>query len=754
MAKDRFYIGPFDKNSGQQTDYKPYLIPDEAFEELTNAYVYEGRVRKRFGSRWLGDDKLGTRLRVQIGTTMGNAFNGFVPRNAAATATIAPPAIGQMFSVGSEVFTVNALGNPANMLISGAATTATFDTTSGQVILAGVADMTAVYYYPALPVMGLLEYDTADINDESILAFDTRFAYSYGNGWNREGGETTPDAAFWTGTDSEFFWSTTWLGSTGADKIFFVTNFNESEANFMRTFDGTNWDNFRPQINSTPDYMFSARIIVVFKNRLIFFNTWEGANLGAALNYQNRCRYSAIGSPLAANAFRQDLAGEGNAIDCPSTESIVTVEFIRDRLIVFLENSTWELVYTGNQAYPFSWQQINTELGAESTFSVVPFDKVALGVGNVGIHSCNGTNVDRIDDKIPQSVFNIHNTDGGIFRVYGVRDYFIEAVYWTFPNTDTSSDFPYPNKILVYNYKTATWSFNDDSITVFGQFYQPSDTSITWNSTSVTWDDEVKWNSGSLSVNFRQVIAGNQEGYTFICDTNVTTNAAALQITDLAVGAGNVVTVTCVNHNLRDGDFILIQDVVDNTGNLTLLNDKIFKVDVDLALPNEFYLTYTDGTTLAGVYQGAGIISRVSKINILTKQYNFYATQARDAYISKVDFMVDKTALGELQVNYFVSTSDTPLVADSLATGAIIGTSILDTYPYTAFYPYEANATRLWHPVYFQAEGEVVQLQLTMNDEQMTSVTVNLDGSLTGPSFMPLELHAMMFYATPTSRLQ
>ncbi len=758
MAKDRFYIGPYDKDSGQQTNYKPFLIPDEAFAELNNAYVFRGRVRKRFGSRWLGDSPLLTRLRINIGTTDGAGnFNGFTPRSAALT-PIATPAIGQLFSIGTQVFTVVALGNPSVMLISGTATLATFDTTTGQVIINGAAINTIVYYYPALPVMGLLSAEQISLNNEDTIAFDTRFAYQYVNGWERLNGEATPDAAFWTGSNSQFFWGETWTGTNASDRVFFVTNFNELEPNFMRYFFNNQWNNFRPQIDAVPNYLNSARIIVPFKNRLVCFNTWEGPNLIAQQNYTNRCRYSQVGSPLAVDAFRQDIPGKGNAIDCPTTEAITTVEFIKDRLIVFFERSTWELVYTGNQAYPFSWQKINTELGAESTFSIVPFDKVCIGVGNVGIHACNGVNVERIDDKIPDTVFEIHNTDGGVFRVYGIRDYFVEMIYWTFPDIDTNSSFPYPNRILVYNYKTGTWAFNDDSITCFGYFFQPPIVSATWDSTTITWDDSESWDGGSLQVQFRQVLAGNQEGYVFICDSEAVTNCAALQITNISVAAGNVITITAIDHNLRDEDFILIQNII-GTGNLTLLNNKIFKVTIDPSLPNTFTIIYFDpanpSLVIAGTYRGNGIMARVSQIDIKTKEYNFYANQNRNAYISRLDFMVDKTSVGQLLVNFFTSTSVAPLVQDSAANGSLLGTSILETFPYTTFYPYEATSARIWHPVFFSAEGEVVSFQITMNDAQMTSVTVNTDGTLSGPTFVDFQMHGVIISAQPTSsRLQ
>ena len=58
MATDRFLIAPIDENSGLQKNVLPWLIPDNAFSEFNNAYVFRGRVRKRFGSRWTGDNTI------------------------------------------------------------------------------------------------------------------------------------------------------------------------------------------------------------------------------------------------------------------------------------------------------------------------------------------------------------------------------------------------------------------------------------------------------------------------------------------------------------------------------------------------------------------------------------------------------------------------------------------------------------------------------------------------------------------------
>jgi hypothetical protein len=735
---DRFLIAPYDQSSGQQTDIKPWLIPDEAFAELTNAYVFRGRIRKRFGSLWLGNESLSSRFRVYLGTTDGAGnITTTVPMDG--VNPIVTPAVGQIFSIGTQVFTIDILGSPQNLLISGTATLARFNETTGVIQITGADHLTALYYYPALPVMGLLSAETSNISTQAVIGFDTKFAYQYVNGWERLSQEVDAGASVWNGSDSQFFWSTNWSGADPGDHIFFVTNNNPNEPNSMRYYNlqTLQWNNFRPALATTgTPLLFGARLLVLFKNRIVALNTWEGA-AAPGINYYNRARYCRIGSPLDPTAFYADVSGKGNAMDAPTSEAIITAEFVKDRLIVYFERSTWELAYTGNQLYPFSWQQINSELGAESTFSVVPFDKVALGVGNVGIMACNGSNTERIDSKIPDTVFSIHNANNAVNRVYGVRDFYTEMVYWTFPDITQEATTQFPNRILIYNYKNNTWAMNYDSITCFG-YFQPI-SGITWNSTTVTWDDSVTWGSGSIQSQFRQVIAGNQQGFTFLCDSQAVTNASVLQITQIAV-INNVVTIYSLKHNLRIDEYIYFQGIV-GTGNLSLINDKIFQITS--ATTDDFTFIYTDSlySVLAGIYMGGGLIARVSKITIKTKEYNFYAKQGRNAFIQRVDFLVDKTNSGQMIVQFYASTSAENLLSISAGNRVLLGTGSLDTYPYNTI-PLEQTSTRLWRPIYMQAEGNVVQLELTMNDAQMRNTDMRKND---------FQLHAMAFTSIPTT---
>ena len=809
---DRFLIAPL--NSGQQSDTKPWLLPDQAFESIDNAYVYRGRIRKRFGSRVMNTGvsptiaQLHTRLRVPIVTVApialgatdggGNAggnvgyayyflgqtftvgaqtytINSLLPgvqpmlatmgtgtfniTTGAFTITAGPPAtpiffnpfnsstnalgnaagvvpgikfaLGQMFSVGNAMYTIID-GTPGvhNMLATVGA--GTFNRATGAFTITGSTVSSVIYFYPADPVMGLLTYEIGTANDNPIIGFDTQFAYQFlGGAWTRAGTFT------WTGNDTQFFWGTSWQDDFSYTSNLFVVNFNA--ADHIQWWDGAAWNVLNPVVDSvTGATLDSCRILILFKGTLIALNTIETGGL----NFVNRARWHQVGSPVDVNAWDCRIPGRGGFSDAPTKQAIVTAQVLRDRLIVYFDSSTWEFVYTNNECLPFRWQQINTELGAESTFSQVPFDKVVLGIGNVGIHACNGAQVERIDEKIPQEVFEIHASNDGVQRVYGIRDYFTEMVYWSYTsvNKRVNDQYKYPNRVMVFNYRLGTWSFNDDSITAFG-YYETQDPR-TWQNMQQTWAETTdEWGSGQLAANPRQIIAGNQEGFTFLVDANNPKNAPVLSIITMTP-VTNVLTI--INHNLLQGDFVSVE----NCQGITNFNDLIFKVLV--INENTIQLQVAPPLEMVGVYTGGGTLRRVSKIDILTKQYNFYIKDARNAFISKVDFLVDKED-GQLFIECYPSYSNQALVADAILYNDNLGTSILELSPYrdsagNLSDPIENAQKQYWHPVYFQAEGEAVQFRFSLNDQQMATPVI---------AFSDFYLNAFAIYAMPTgSRLQ
>lgn len=752
MAQDRFLIGP--QSGGMQRNLKPWTIMDQAFQTLQNMYTWRGSLRKRFGSRVMNEsgtpiqqEQL-TRFRVNIGTTSavtGN-FSGTAPGAIFVVGSTVP---GQLFSIGNTFLTVYQTGTPAATLTTGLAT-ATFDTTTGALVVTGNTEnpLTAVYYYPSTPVMGLATYEVITLNDELLVGFDQQFAYSFAfaTGWNRITGGG--GAALWTGNDSQFFWTVNYRGAGAQNYLLFVTNNNAADA--MRYYDGTNFNAFgtagTTAINAAGDYVVTCLIMATFKGRLVLFNTTE--NISAAnITYTNRARWSSLGNPTTNPAWRQEAGFQGGFLDLPVKQAIVTCEFIKDRLIVYAEASTWELVFIGNIQATFQWQQINTELGAESTNSIIPFDKVALGIGNVGIHACNGINVERIDEIIPYSVFDISNSNAGPERVCGIRDYYPELVYWAYNSVDAAGVYNeiYPNRILVYDYVNGTWAYNDDSVTAFGNYQYVAD--AIWQSTTATWEQSnVAWTDPLTQNQFKSVICGNQEGWTFIADIDRSNNCMSLQITNITL-SGNIATFTVINHNLPLRGWIYIQGV-QGSGTMSTYFTQNYQI---FATSNDTFTIQIDAVALTGTYTGGGVVSRVSEINVWTKQYNFYNESGVNIATQKVDFLVDSnqnppvttpaTPGAQVMVDFFIASSDESQITAAEGTATNVGTNILETTPY-ALYPLEKTQDRFWHSIYFNAQGENIQMNIYYDNNTQLPYP-----SITNADF---QINAFIFYGQRT----
>lgn len=781
MSFDRFLIAPL--NSGLVRNSPTWLQPDDAFEFLQNAYVFRQRVKKRFGSKLMGTSQFTSRLRMSL-TPGGLTVN--TPSNVA---------IGQQFSIGTDIFTVTDITPPYPInLLSTSAVTAQL-TAANLVTFSAIAG--TVYWYPSLPVMGIDQYSINEVNNHPTFAFDTQFAYRFSGGaWTRSG------AAVWHGGDLNYFWVCNWQSIAGT-KVMFVTNFNAQLGNPkptaaddpIWTFDGTTWTAhpgsdttngifFLPSglAKGTGPFVQTALIIVAFKNRLLLLNTVENNNssttgTGTAVAYPNRCRYSINGSPFARNAWYEpnqkdsgvgavdnnNIAAGAGYIDATTDEAIIGAEFIKDRLIVYFERSTWELAYTQSEILPFVWQKLNTELGSMSTFSTIPFDKDVLAIGQSGVHACSGVNVSRIDQNIPNQVFDFKTENTLAERVCGIRDYYTEMVYWGYVSDDATPYQVWNNKVLVFNYQNRTWAVNDDCITCFGYFEQSSD--ITWESSApTTWSQFAgTWSSNVNQANQRQIVMGTPEGFVLQLNVDQMRNAPSMSITNIgpALGGGavgqfssptGILTLTIIDHNLTanptdndyDNDFILIENVVADTATQTFLNGTIFQVDS--VVDDNTITINTQGGLTSGTYKGGGTAARVSNIQIKSKSYNPYVDKDMNVAISKIDFAVKRTAAGAITVDYYTSNAPISMLDAGVASGAIMGNGILETSPYDPkYYPMEQYQDLLWHPITIQSSGEFIQLIMYFSLDQMLNPTVSLS---------EFELQAITLYAQPTGRLQ
>lgn len=616
--------GHFTRTLGTQWDlYAAQTIT--AITQAASAEITIGAHQFVNGNKVLIQNVVGM---VQINDTIGT-----ISATTATTITV---------NINSTNFTAYASGGQTDgsfVLYSTGEVNLTFDGSAPPPLPPNLTAVLSYYgYYPSLPVMGLPNRELNDINAEQTIAFDTKYCYRFDNTSEQfeELASVTPTT--WNGDDKAFFFATNYWRTTDQRQYFWATNFHLGTTLFpirdpLRIFDDNNWHVLAPGLDSTNTIKLQqAKILIPYKGRMVALNTYEGTTLVGAVQYPQRARWSQNGAPFSAVAagtpptaldeWRSDVKGRGGYVDSPTNEHIISAQFIRDLLIVGFERSTWALRYTGNDILPFVWERINVELGSESTFSMVAFDKGLLFVGDKSINSCDGNGVDRIDEHIPDEVFNMHNSydptselSDGPKRVHGIRDFFERIVYWTFPNASTEAKFP--DRVLVFNYHNKTWAIFTDSFTCFGEHQYFNDT--TWASIGGSWQiNNSSWITAKLQSQFPHVIAGNQEGFVLTLNSRVD-NDSSLQISDVTGGAG-AVSLNVQDHNLLEGEFIKVVDIL-GTGGLEL-NNRIFVVDA-VTDANNFTLYVKPRFSMTGITQAEqAVITSIG--HTLSEGQHFY----------------------------------------------------------------------------------------------------------------------------------
>ncbi len=736
-----------------------FILPDDAYPVLENAFIFRERIKRRQGLSTLG------RLRrTFIASSLGNSgaspwtFNIYAtlvpPITPEATAEIEPGSV--VITIGVIVFTDQGDGTLTSPTAgnSGVINYITGSVTLTHTAGAGVATTINFNYFPGLPVMGLRSRELNNINNEQLIAFDTVYAYRFATGWE----EFIPGTT-WSGTDFDFFWSTNyWVGDSNR-KIFWTTNFSGTGGDPIRYTNGVAWADFAPQINVAGDLLNQCLVLLPFRGRLVAFNTLEGPALGTSAAFTNRIRWASIGNPftvvspivstVSADAWRDDIRGKGGFLDIPTSEAITAVGFVRDNLVIYCERSTWQLRYTGRSIAPFQIEKVNSELGSESTFSAVQFDTSLVGVGDKGIVECDSYQSDRIDIKIPDLIFEFNNEEHGTDRVHGIRDFQQKVAYWIYPYEPGSGPSnKFPNRRLVYNYENDSWAIFTDSLTALGN-YQPL-TSARWQDFTTPVEDT--WEQSNFPwINFPALfpalVGGNQQGFVMYLGSNLqpkVSNDETLAIQNIVLSTVDV--VTSVDHNLVTGQVIQILDIPTGTPYATSLNEQIFGVVVltkdtfQIWSFNSANGTFDTPVVFSeGTYIGGGRIAVRDGFSIVSKKFNFI-DDGQNIQLGYVDVLLETTSNGAISLNVYIDYNDNspinivPQNQIPLILPPAPDTFFNSTIPTSSTSSTFTDASKYWHRVFCPVRGAFITLEWTLSNAQLVGVeqenNVQLDAQI------------------------
>lgn len=741
-----------------------FILPDDAYPTLQNAYIWRERILRKKGYSLLG------RLQRQVvvaGNLIFDEINIFSLLSLEPTSSLVPGSVAITDVAQATVYTDPALDGVL-VATGGVGTSGTINYATGRLTIAGGAGDAltgSVQYFPGLPVMGIRLRELTNSQNDQTVFFDQAYAYIFdqtiksfkefipGTTWNKKASLVSATNFFW----STNFWSSSAVlpgtvipfFNTEGRKLFWVTNNSGAFGALtdpIRISDGVDWVDFSPpnfgQIDAT-NFLLQCLSFLPYRGRMVAFNTWEGVDYAQGGQFSNRIRWSTIGSPFipyapSKGSWRDDIRGQGGFLDIPTSEDIVSVGFVRDNLVIYCERSTWQLRYTGRSIAPFQIEKVNSELGSESPFSGVQFDTSLVGIGDKGIVECDSYKSERIDIKIPDFVFQFQNENSGPYRVHGARDFINRLAFWTIPlasgyqSTLAQADKIFPNMRLMYNYENDSWSLFTDSLTTLGT-YQPQ-ASRTWISTKIPWVRcNFSWISSQPS-GIPSIVGGTQQGFVEYLDM-LTTNDASLYISAVTPNTTTPTVITSPNHNLNTGTVIGISGIPSGTPYASL-NGGIFGITVIDAHNFELYTYDTTSREFstpqldvpAGDYVGSGLINIRENFSIVSKKFNFL-DEGQNIQLGYIDMLMSSTEAGKpgaISLNIYLDY-DGDLVSNTSPQNEINDYSTIknpDTFfnsviPTTQSTVSAIDGAKFWQRVYCPTRASFLTLKYCFSNAQL-----------------------------------
>lgn len=459
----------YDYKSGLHLAKKPWLIPRDAWQRMTNAHLWRGSIVKRGGYalfhkfvHFKGNESLGSTVDSQL------TYTGTLANTPIDTAT---KAVSIDVGSGWEIFTETAVGSGVLTGDQGGSGTINYTTGAYSITVYtnpgnGKAIVADYNWNDGNAVMGIYNFYT-QAGSSQLLAFDTQRMNKY-DAVNDKMVDPLESDTF-TGGNSDFFWCENWK-----DKLWLCNNVDR-----IKTWNGTALAQPDFDIDGGGNDIDRTLLIFAYKGHLVFLRPTEKGT-----THPQRARWSAAEDPT-------DWTNDG-FVDAPTLDWIMGADFLGDDLIVFFERSVWCLKYTSDPDLPFRWEKIVDTEGSYATNSVIAFSDEVLTLGPVSFIATDGMDAYSIDKKVPDIVLDINQDKFDYIYSFIIEE--MRQIWVSYPtiNSTTTSD-----GIIVLNYEDDAWSKYDLAMSCFGyheESEEPTfdDVDDPWDSIEWRWDDRIK----------------------------------------------------------------------------------------------------------------------------------------------------------------------------------------------------------------------------------------------------------------------
>ncbi len=713
--------------TGLDRELQPWLLPNDAFVDLFDGFVYRGVTRKRDGysgfSNGLKSTYTESRMVHSVApVNMTGTING---SNKVFTASLTTPV-----SRGSVVITGS---NPAQVLNDdglGGFTgdgTGTINYSTGAVSItfttapAVASTVTIGYdYYPGLPVMGIMSFYPSD-NVRQMVVADTDYVNIYDPTTDRlvDVSPATP----YNGTRIDFWSWVNYADASSTPRLLFA---NGVVGDVIQQWDGTTVTDYAPTFAGGT---LNARQIFNVRDRLVLFQTIEGGTL-----FPRRIRISGTGANC--DVFNNTAPGAG-FIDIPDNTWFFGAAFNRDDVLFFTEAATWMLKYTGNDVTPFILEKIDGSRGCSAAFSVISYLNRTLAASPRGMIISDGYAVERMDNNLPDFTFDVIDNDNfpACFSGFVDED---RDVYFIYPTQGEirpalvaagSSD-----QILIINFEEDNFANYRIPLSCMGNFQIAFN--ILWSDLTAlngfpNWDALAQvysnWNSFPYSKGTPCAIGGGHKGEIWRLN-NAESEDNPQRIRAMTVIDGDTVRVTTDWNNYEIGDYIVFEAV----GGMTQINHKQAAIK---AIQTPYNTFDVDISTIGfEAYTNGGIASKTIVMEAVSKKLNPYVEADKKLRVGWIYFYVS------VADTILTNSDDTPTPA-FLDIDVVCNDNEVNTNP---TYQYRIDCTNLpselgskkWVKIWINQTGKFLQFRLRNNQ-----------------AGAKIQVHAMMPGMQPVGRL-
>lgn len=633
--------------TGLNKRLQPWLIPDDAQETFYDGYVYRGTMSKREGYKYFATGLHGGApyresriVHTLTGVAMVGAINSINQLfTLAGTAQIARGSVTVTGNTPVQSFTDNGSG----VFLSGMTPIGTVNYTTGAISIILPAAPTAgtvlvtYSFMPGLPVMMIANFITAT-NIKELIVADTRYVNKYVPATNTlaEIAHPTP----YTGDKFNFFSWVNYKSATSVPRLLFVNN-----KETIQQYNGT----------TIIDYVFTLTGVTVLtcalmfevKGRLVLLRTTEDGNI-----FGKRIRISGTGA--SCDIFDITATGAG-IIDIPDGTWISGAAFNRDDLVIFTEQATWVLKYTGNDTTPFVLQKIDESRGSDATYAAITYLNRTSAASRRGLIMTDGYRVERQDEEIPDFSFN--EVDGDTFQlcfagsVDADRDH-----YLIYPPQGQTPGSEVSKRILVTNYDEDNYSIYRLPLSCMGVYQTAID--VTWTDLLQysNWEQFANaygnWNSFAFASGAPFTVGGGHRGEIWTLAVTESEDNP-VEIYNITVIDDDTIQVTTDWNNYIEGDpatddpsleadyifFSGITGMIEMNNKqfpiVEVISNNVFNVDVSAAV------SPYKGASQFAAYVSGGQAVRVIPFYSLFKQFNPFIGQDKKVRCGWIYMYVD-----------------------------------------------------------------------------------------------------------------